>query len=113
MTIRQIAAATLVITLAASGGCKQKGQAPKKDPAMTTPKQILFYEDDTLIETEDAATVPESVRYVEVDGKKIEVAKVVARTSGETRAIEQYSSDGVLLLRTLQRRDPSSGDAGH
>lgn len=77
----------------------------KKEPAMTT-KQILFYEDDKLIDTDDFASVPESIRYVEVNGVKVEVAKVVARTAGNQRSIEQYSADGVMLRRTLQLKDP-------
>jgi hypothetical protein len=79
---------------------------PSKEQPMTTTKQIKFYEDDKLIDTDDFADVPDSIRYVEVNGVKIEVSKVVAHTEGNQRAIEQYSADGVMLRRTLQLRDP-------
>jgi hypothetical protein len=72
----------------------------------TTPtKQIRFYEDDKLINTDDFDKVPDSIRYVDVNGAKVEVAKVVAHTSGEQRFIEQYSADGAMLRRTMQIKD--------
>ena len=77
----------------------------KKGRRMNSAKQIHFYEDDKLVRTMNAADVSDGIRYVEVGGKKIEVAKVVARTTGDTRSIEQYSADGTLLLRTLQVRE--------
>jgi hypothetical protein len=88
----------------------------QKDHVMTETKQIQFFQDDKLIEAKNAADVPDNIRYVTVDGKPIEVVKVVAHTMGDTRAIEQYAADGTLLLRTLQRKfsipKPSVPDAG-
>jgi hypothetical protein len=96
-----------------SGGRAAAGTNPSdrvsKESTMTTPptrKQILFYEDDRLIDREDVETVPDSVRYVDVNGVREEVAKVVARTAGDQRFIEQYAADGRLLLRTVQIRQP-------
>ena len=77
----------------------------QKGRTMTSAKQIHFYEDDKLVRSVNAADVSDGIRYVEVDGKKVEVAKVVARTSGDTRSIEQYSAEGALLLRTFQVRE--------
>jgi hypothetical protein len=112
--------ASLVGAVLAAAGCANrtasKTDGPPnvtsstKEAKMTTPTaatdQIQFYEDDKLVDTKAADAVPDSVRYVDVNGTRVAVAKVVARTAGDRRAIEQYSADGVLLLRTLQIRDP-------
>jgi hypothetical protein len=118
---RRFAVSLVTAMLTSAGGCHERPSGrqirePKpservsKEPAMTTPsttrKQILFYDDDKLIDREDADSVPDSVRYVEVNGVREEVAKVVARTAGDQRFIEQYAADGRLLLRTLQLREP-------
>jgi hypothetical protein len=103
----------LVLQFAGAGACNHEPPAmtpissSRKDRSMST-KQILFYENDQLTRTRNADEVPENIRYVEVNGQRVEVAKIVARTSGdETRTIEQYSADGVLLRRTLQHRPPT------
>jgi hypothetical protein len=119
MTAR-FAASLMTAVLGSAAGCQPRpsgrpaetnaSDRVNKEPAMTSPttsrKQILFYEDDRLVDREDAETVPDSVRYVEVNGVREEVAKVVARTAGEQRFIEQYAADGRLLLRTVQIRQP-------
>jgi hypothetical protein len=102
---------TLAAVLAVGAACDRrpmpagKPAANNKEQSVTSSKQIRFYEDDKLITTDDFAHVPDNIRYVEVDGVKIEVSKVVAHTAGNQRAIEQYSADGVMLRRTLQIRD--------
>lgn len=99
-------AALGLLCVAGPGGCKKREGLPtsKKDDAMSDAKKIEFYEDDKLTASENAADVPDEIRYVTVEGKRVEVAKVVARTQGDTRSIEQYGADGRLLMRTLQRK---------
>ncbi len=113
MNRERVARAALAAIACTSMACgsQRAPDAPKnskKEPAMTTTagKTIEFYEDDKLIDTDDFATVPENIRFVTVNGAKVAVAKVIARTAGDQRFIEQYSADGVLLRRTMQVRDP-------
>jgi hypothetical protein len=86
----------------------------RKEPSMTAPKQILFYDGDRLVDKDDFARVPDSVRYVTVDGQRVEVAKVVRKDAPNGQAIELYDASGRLLSRTLMiKGGPGGGkDAG-
>jgi hypothetical protein len=98
--------ALLAVFLVAA--CRGGVTKSKEAPMTTTPnKQILFYDGDKLIKTENAADVPDQARYVVVDGQRVEVAKVVRKDAPDGRqAIEQYAADGKLLSRTLMLPSP-------
>jgi hypothetical protein len=94
----------VLATSCAGRGCPSEAETVKEKLPMNEPKQIRFYEGDQLVRTEAAANVPDEIRYVTVEGKRVEVAKIVANTLDDTRTIEQYDANGGLLLRTLQRK---------
>jgi hypothetical protein len=67
------------------------------------PGTIVFVDGDTNEETEEqAADVPESIRFAETPEGLVPVVRVVARTSGTRRIIREYGPDGELLRSTVQ-----------
>ena len=97
-----------LIALALVAACRSD-PGVQKEPSMTTSKQILYYDGDRLIRKEDFAKVPEHIRYVEIDGRRVEVAKIVRKDAPNGQAIEQYGVDGLLLSRTLMIKTPPAG----
>lgn len=67
------------------------------------PGTIEFVDGDTNeITEEDAANVPESLRFAETDEGLVPVVRVVARTAGKQRFIREYGPGGELLRSTVQ-----------
>ena len=70
------------------------------------PGTIVFVDGDTNEETEEqAADVPETIRFAETPEGLVPVVRVVARTSGTRRIIREYGPDGELLRSTVQIAD--------
>jgi hypothetical protein len=71
------------------------------------PGTIVYVDGDTGEETtEDAAAVPESLRFAETEEGLVPVVRVVARTAGDRRYIREYGPDGELLRSTTQIAEP-------
>jgi hypothetical protein len=63
----------------------------------------VFVDGDTNEESEEnAADVPESIRFADTPEGPVPVVRVVARTSGDRRIIREYGPDGELLRSTVQ-----------
>jgi hypothetical protein len=66
--------------------------------------QIHFFENGVLIATKDAAEFPDSIRFADVDGQQVAVAKIVATTVGDTRSIAEFAADGRFLRSSMEVR---------
>lgn len=76
------------------------------EPA-THPGKIQFVDRTAATDETRAYTeVPEGIAFVEVDGHRVPVVRVVAETHGDTRTLISYGADGAVLERTVQRRRP-------
>ena len=69
------------------------------------PGKIYYYENkgsgEILVETCDVKEVPESMRFVEVNGKRIPVVKVVMLQSGDFKEIIEYGPKEKFLRSTI------------
>jgi hypothetical protein len=73
------------------------------------PGQITFVDATAGTErTEAAAQVPETIAFVTVEGQKVPVVRVVARTARDRREIQSFGADGRLLKTTYQSRPPEA-----
>ena len=72
------------------------------------PGKVVFVDGNTqeIREEADAADLPTSIAFVELDGQLHPVVRVVDFTSDDQRIIRQYGVDGQILRSTLQLRDP-------
>lgn len=70
------------------------------------PGRVTFVNGNTneIIDEEDVATVPPSIAFVELDGKRYPVVRIVVFEDEDRRIIRQYGEDGTLLLSTVQIR---------
>jgi len=63
----------------------------------------ITFVDETSERVEQAADVPESIRFAtNRDGALVPVVRVVAVTAGDQRTIREYGADGALLRSTVQ-----------
>jgi hypothetical protein len=70
------------------------------------PGRVLFVDGNTqeVIREADAAELPPSIAFVELDGRLEPVVRIVSYTTDSQRIIRQYGADGALLLSTVQLR---------
>jgi hypothetical protein len=70
------------------------------------PGRVTFVDGttDAVIREADAAELPESIAFVELDGQLHPVVRIVSFVSEDKRIIRQYGVDGELLLSTVQIR---------
>ena len=69
-----------------------------------TTQRITFIDGNTgaVVATEEASTLPESMRAVQTAAGLVPIVQVVAHTFGDQREIKEYGAGGELLRSTLQ-----------
>ncbi len=70
------------------------------------PGRVVFVDGNTqeVIREADAAELPQSIAFVELEGRLEPVVRIVSFTDESQRIIRQYGADGALLLSTVQIR---------
>lgn len=69
------------------------------------PGKISYYENkdfgEMLVNTSDIEEVPENMRFVEIEGNKIPLVKVVMQQSGDFKEIIEYGPKIKFLRSTI------------
>jgi len=77
-----------------------------RQPCFSTPPhpgKIEYVDGETqkVVSVEDAANVPESLRFADTPSGRVPVVKVVMRRKGEVAEILEYGPEGQLLRTTI------------
>jgi hypothetical protein len=80
----------------------------RHDMALPTHPGTITFVEGTTQTVEQAADVPESIRFAKnAKGELVPVVKVVAYLEGDRRIIREYGADGAELRSTVQVRRPA------
>lgn len=75
---------------------------PAPAPSPVHPGTVVFVDLDAGTSREEsAASLPETIAWVQVGGQKVAVTRVESRKRGESREIMKYGADGALLETTI------------
>jgi hypothetical protein len=78
-----------------------------ENPMPQHPGKIVYVDGNTgeVTEEVDAAEVPVSIRFVELEGRVVPVVKIVSYTQDNRRVVEQLGPDDEFLRSTLMLSD--------
>jgi len=76
--------------------------APAPEPTLVHPGTVVFVDLDAGTSREEsAASLPETIAWVQVGDQRVAVTRVESRKRGESREIMKYGADGALLETTV------------
>lgn len=75
---------------------------PEPAPSPAHPGTVVFVDLDAGTSREEsAASLPDTIAWVQVGAERVAVTRVESRKRGESREILKYGADGALLETTI------------
>jgi hypothetical protein len=75
---------------------------------MRHPGKVLYVDGNSgqVLETIDAAEMPDSIRFADTERGRVPVVKVIATIVGDKRYVREYGPNDELLRSTVQLKNP-------